>query len=43
MKIKYGVKLLNFDLIHWFDSLAEAKKFSKKCGFENRIILLTEN
>lgn len=42
MKIKYGVQLINFDLIHWFDSLKEAKKFAKNCGFEYKIKIITE-
>lgn len=38
MKTLFGVKLINFDLIHWFDSLAAAQSYSKSCGFQNKIV-----
>lgn len=38
MKTLFGVKLINFDLIHWFDSLTEAQAYSKSCGFQNKIV-----
>lgn len=38
MKTLFGVKLINFDLIHWFDSFDAAQSFSKSCGFQNEIV-----
>jgi hypothetical protein len=37
MKLHYGVYLIDSELIHWFDSLAQARHFSNTCNLENRI------
>lgn len=31
----YGVRFINFDLTHWFDTEKEQVEFAKKCGFEH--------
>ena len=33
-KPAYGVRLINFDLTHWFTTEAEQVAFAKRCGFE---------